>query len=155
MIWIIISLLAACLDQLVKFLVITNIKQENSITIINGFFYITYIKNSGAAWSILQNGRLFFIILTPVIMAVIYYYLYKADNQVLKLSLSLILGGAFGNFIDRLFRGSVIDFLEFHFGSYVFPIFNIADSFVVVGTCLLAIYLLFIHKEKEKTIDLE
>jgi len=153
MIWIIISLIALGLDQLVKFMVISNIKFESSKEIINGFFFITNIKNSGAAWSILQNGRLFFIIMTPFVLAVVCYYLYKSDNRFLKISLSLIIGGALGNFVDRLFRGSVIDFLEFHFGTYYFPIFNIADSLVVIGTFMLAFYLLFIYKEKEKILN--
>jgi len=153
MMWFLISILAVCLDQLTKLIVIANIKFESAVSVINGFFYITNIRNSGAAWSILQNGRIFFIILTPIVMAFICYYLYKANNWVLKTALSLILGGAFGNFIDRLFRGSVVDFLEFHFGTYRFPVFNLADSCVVIGTTLLAIYLIFIHKEKEKLTE--
>ncbi|MDP4182123.1 MAG: signal peptidase II, partial [Bacillota bacterium] len=84
-----------------------------------------------------------------VLAAVLIRIHMKTDNKFLKTALTIILGGAFGNFIDRLFRGSVVDFLQFYFGSYQFPIFNLADSFIVIGTILLMFYMLFIQKENE------
>jgi signal peptidase II len=73
--------------------------------------------------------------------------LIKVHGRLLGLSLSFILGGGIGNLIDRIVRGSVVDFLDFYIGSYDYPKFNAADSFIVVGTILLAYYILFVHKE--------
>ncbi|MCX8130648.1 MAG: signal peptidase II [Clostridia bacterium] len=156
MIWIIIIIIALILDQLSKFLVINNIGLGVSNAVIENFFYLTYVRNKGAAWSILQNGRYFFLIITPIILAVLGFYLTKSKNKLLNISISFIIGGAIGNYIDRLFRVSVVDFLEFHFGSYIFPIFNIADCFIVVGTFLLGYYLIFLHKDNnEEKIEAE
>lgn len=148
MIWLIIVVLIVALDQATKYIIEKNIEFGSSIPVIDNFFYISHWRNTGAAWGIFQNGRFFLIPLTIVISAVMAYYLYKTDNNLLKLSISLILGGSIGNLIDRIWRTWVVDFLEFHFGSYRFPIFNVADTFVVIGTALLAYYLLFIYKEK-------
>lgn len=148
MVWIILAIIIVGLDQLSKYAVIRNISSGEANPLIDGFFYLTHIRNKGAAWSMFQNGRFFFLILTPIIVAALVYFLLKSKHKLLNISLSFIIGGAIGNFIDRLLKGSVVDFLEFHFGSYVFPIFNVADCFVVVGTILLAYYLLFIYKDK-------
>jgi signal peptidase II len=78
--------------------------------------------------------------------------MYKYNNKLLRGSLSMVIGGALGNLIDRMFRsGGVVDFLDFQFGSYHFPSFNVADSFIVVGTIIMAYYLLFVHKDKEES----
>lgn len=148
MIWGIIILLIVALDQITKHLIVGNIQFGNSIPIINKFFYLTYWENKGAAWGMFQNGRYVFIPLTLIISVVIFYYIYKMDNKLLRLSLSFVMGGAFGNLIDRVAKGSVTDFFHFYFGSYEFPIFNVADSFVVIGTFLLAYYFLFVLKDK-------
>lgn len=150
MLWIIISLIVVIVDQVSKQMIIGNMNYGQAVPVIDRFFYITYHANKGAAWSILQNGRIFFLIITPIIAAIIIRFIFKSENKFLKLSLSLILGGAAGNYVDRLLKGSVIDFLQFNFGSYSFPIFNAADSFVVIGTILLAVYMLFIYKEPDK-----
>lgn len=149
MLWGIIIVLIVALDQISKYVVVKNINFGDAITIIDKFFYLTYWENKGAAWGIFQNGRYFFIAMTTVVSVIMAYILYKAENKLLKASISMILGGAIGNLIDRILRGSVVDFLDFHFGTYHFPTFNVADSFVVVGTFLLAYYLIFIYKEKE------
>ncbi|RCX17120.1 signal peptidase II [Anaerobacterium chartisolvens] len=148
MLWIAIIIFCIAADQASKYFIVNNIEYHKSTAVIDQFFYITNIRNTGAAWSILENGRYFFLILTPIIVAVLAYFLYKMDSRLLRTALSLIIGGAAGNFIDRLLIGSVVDFLEFHFGTYIFPIFNIADCCVVIGSFLLAYYLLFIYKEK-------
>ncbi len=151
MIWAVIAVLIVILDQTTKFYITRNVSFENPINVINNFFYITHTTNKGAAWGILQNGRYFFIPLTIIVSIALIYFLAKSDNKILKLSLSLILGGAAGNLIDRIIKGSVVDFLDFYFGSYNFPTFNVADSFVVVGTFLLAYYMLFVYQEKKET----
>ena len=150
MLWAIIAILIAALDQIVKQIVISKIPYGEIIPVIDKFFYLTYHENKGAAWGFFQNGRIFFIVLTLLISIVIVYMIAKSKDKLLKLSLAVILGGALGNFIDRVLKGGVGDFLDFHIFSYHFPTFNVADMFVVIGTILLAIYLLFIYKEPVK-----
>jgi signal peptidase II len=152
MLWIIIAAAIIVLDQAVKYLISISIGYGEIIPVIGDFFQITYYHNYGAAWGILQNGRYFFIPLTLIIVAAIFYIIRKSESKFLKLSLAILAGGAVGNLIDRIIRGGVTDFLDFHFGSYHFPTFNVADMAVVCGTILLAIYLLFIYKEPEKKI---
>ncbi len=150
MIWALLILLTVAADQISKLIVLDKMTLGQSITIIDKFFYFTYWENKGAAWGIFQNGRYFFIIFTAIISLFMCYLLFKAKNRLYRLSLSLILGGAIGNLIDRVYKGSVTDFLDFYIFSYDFPIFNLADTFVVVGTMLLAYYIFFIYEEKGK-----
>lgn len=154
MLWALIIIIITVLDQVTKSLVANNIEYREMIPVIDGFFYITYHKNPGAAWGIFSGGRYFFIVFTILLSAVMVYALFKSKNSLLKLSLSLILGGAVGNLIDRIVSGSVVDFLDFYFGSYNFPTFNVADSFIVIGTILLSVYIVFFYKEgdKQKTV---
>ena len=149
MLWGIIILIIIALDQVTKYIVVKNIGFGDVIPVIEKFFYFTYWENKGAAWGIMPNARYFLIGLTIVISVILAYILYKSDEKFLKITIALILGGAYGNLIDRIRRGSVVDFLDFHFGNYHFPTFNVADMFVVVGTFLLAYYLLFMYKEPE------
>lgn len=155
MVWIILIVLGVALDQVTKYLISSNIDFGAQIPVIDNFFYITYWRNSGAAWGILQNGRIIFIPLTIIISAVLVYVLHKANNKMLRLSLSLILAGAVGNLIDRVFVGSVVDFLQFFFGSYEFPVFNVADMMVDIGAFLLIVYMLFFQKDKEEIRESE
>ncbi len=150
MLWIIIVLLVIAIDQGSKYLVSIKIGYGEIMPVIGDFFQLTYHHNQGAAWGILQNGRWFFVALTIIAIAFMAYFLIKIPNRFLKLSLSFLIGGAVGNLIDRIIRGGVTDFLDFHLGSYHFPTFNAADMGVVFGTILLAIYMLFIYKEPEK-----
>jgi len=149
MLWLGIILIAIGLDRFTKFIVEKAIPYNTSIPVVNDFFYLTYYRNKGAAWGILQNGRYFFIALTSVILCVLFYVLFKSKNRVLKTSISMIIGGAVGNLIDRIAAGSVVDFFSFYIGRYHFPIFNVSDTFVVCGTILLAIYLIFMYEEKK------
>ena len=150
MLWIILAILIAAIDQISKYIVVKSIQPGQLIPIIENFFYLTFIRNKGAAFSMLQNGRIFFLILTPIIAGFLIYFLLKSKSSFLKASLSMILGGAAGNYIDRLFLGSVTDFFSFRFGSYPFAIFNVGDMIITIGTILLAIYLIFIYKEPDK-----
>lgn len=153
MIWVLIIAVIFVLDRLSKLWVLGNLV-DNPITVISNFFYLRHLENRGAAFSILHGKIPFLVITTSIVSIFLIYYLIKYNQKLLRVALSMILGGAFGNLYDRIFRGSVVDFLEFHFGSYVFPSFNVSDTFVVCGTILLAIYILFIHKD-EKSIDLK
>lgn len=141
------------LDQLTKVWAVNVLKDGSSIKIIGNFLRFTYAENKGAAFSILQNQRWFFIIVTIVMLIVLAYIYFKTKNlnKLSKLSIAMIAGGAIGNFIDRLMLGYVIDFIDVRFGSfYNFPIFNIADSFVVCGTILMIFLILFNKFEKSE-----
>lgn len=151
MIWALIIIVGFVLDRLSKLWVLDSLV-GTPITVIKDFFYLRHLENEGAAFSMLQGKTLLLSILSSVVALVLLYVLIKNKNKFLRATLAVILGGALGNLYDRITRGSVVDFLEFHFGSYVFPTFNVADSLVVVGTILLAIYILFIYKE-DKPVD--
>ncbi|HEY4600379.1 MAG TPA: signal peptidase II [Cerasibacillus sp.] len=152
MIWFyLIALVVIGLDQFTKWIVVTKMDLYEQIPVIKGFFYITSHRNRGAAWGILQDQMLFFYIVTVIVIIGIIYLLHKYGRyqKLMALALSLILGGAIGNFIDRLFHKEVVDFLDFIIFKYDYPIFNIADSALVVGVILLIIVTLKEEKRKE------
>lgn len=139
------------IDQISKWLIITNMTIGQSIPVIPNIFYITSIRNTGAAWSILEGKRVFFYIITVIVAIIVIYYLQKAGRHhpLLGTALGLVLGGSLGNFIDRVFRGRVVDFLHVYIGNYSYPIFNIADSSLVIGVILILIYI-YLEGKKEK-----
>ena len=131
------------LIDLVSKLVISNLMNvRDSILIIKDFFYITYVRNTGAAWSMFAGNTLLLIIVSLIIISIIVYYILKSkpNNKMEKIAYSMILGGSIGNFFDRIIYGYVIDFLDFNIFGYDYPIFNLADTFIVVGVILLIIY---------------
>ena len=113
------------------------------IAVIDGFFYIACHRNSGMAWGLFQGGRVFFVALTAVLLVAMAVALAKFDAPLLRAALSLAMGGAVGNFIDRVADGSVVDFLDFYIFGYNFPTFNAADSALVVGAALIAFHFVF------------
>lgn len=139
-------------DQLTKWLVINKMELYEQIPIIENFFYFTSHRNSGAAWGILEGKMLLFYIITAIVTVGIIYYMekYARGYKLIAISLSFLLGGAIGNFIDRLLHKEVVDFLDFKIFSYDYPIFNLADSFLVVGVILLIIATLLEDNEKVK-----
>ena len=138
------------LDQLTKRIVLNTLTKVDTVALIDGIFHLTYCENRGAAFGIMQNRVWFFVVVTvAVFVAVIWYMIkYKPKNKWLNFSLTLLMGGALGNFVDRIFRGYVVDFLDFRLIN--FPIFNVADCFVVIGAILLACHIIFSEYEKEK-----
>ena len=139
------------IDQITKYFAVAALQGNASVHLIGDFLRFTYVENRGAAFGILQNQRLFFIISTIILTGCIIYMIVfsKKLTNPTKLTLSLILSGAIGNFIDRLRLGYVIDFVDVRFGSfYNFPVFNVADSCLVVGTIILIILILFNKFEK-------
>ena len=144
-------ILLVVLDQASKiYLTLVNKTSPIDLEVIRGFFRITYTCNDGAAFSILKGKRVFFIIMTIIVVFLIVYYLLK--NKVYwveKYSFLLIISGAVGNLIDRIMYGYVIDFLDFIIFGYDFPVFNIADSFITIGAIGLIISILFLNKEGE------
>ncbi|AKC65908.1 signal peptidase II [Bacillus altitudinis MN12] len=153
MFYYIIAFVIICLDQLTKWLIVKHMMLGDSIPVIDGFFYITSHRNSGAAWGILQGQMWFFYVITLVVIAGIVYYLQKhgQKDKLLGVALALMLGGAIGNFIDRIFRQEVVDFAHFVFGDYHYPIFNIADSSLCVGVILLFIQMLLDGKKNKES----
>ena len=125
-------------DQITKFL--ASIYLDN-IDIIPGFFSLTYVENKGAAWGILNNSTIVLIGISVIVLLLISKYI-SSTIEFTKLSVvsyGLLIGGIFGNLIDRIFRGFVIDFLNFNILGYNFPVFNIADTMIVIGVILMFI----------------
>lgn len=139
------------LDQLTKWLVLTQMKVDQSIKVINHVLYITSIRNRGAAWSMLQGQMVLFTLITIVVAFAVIYYLQKFGkyHPLLGTALGLVLGGTLGNFIDRMFRGEVVDFINTYIFSYDFPIFNIADSALTIGAILIVLYTLLEGKREK------
>jgi signal peptidase II len=157
-IYYIIALVAFLLDQGTKYLIASRMELSEQIPVIGNFFLITSHRNSGAAFGILQNQRWFFIVITIIVVVAIIWYLQKViktNNKLLPLALSFVLGGAIGNFIDRLVNGEVVDFLQFNFGSYTFPIFNVADSCIVIGVGLIILDSFLDMSRKPSNPDME
>lgn len=127
------------IDQVVKLLVTSNMKVYESIPIFKNFFNITYARNNGAAFSILQNKTYLLLILAFLVIGFIMWYINKQEHlkKIEAISLGLLLGGVIGNFIDRLLFGIVIDYLDFKIFGYDYPIFNLADSFIVIGVFIM------------------
>ena len=137
------------IDQIIKFVISNKMTLEQEIEVIPNFFSLYYVKNTGAAFSILQNQRVLLIIISLVFLYFIDRFIEREKDldKLSIISLGFIIGGIIGNLIDRLIQDGVIDYLLFQFGKYIFPIFNIADSFIIVGIVLLIIGI--IKEEKE------
>jgi signal peptidase II len=137
--------LVILLDQVIKYLVVTHIQLGQSLPLIDGLVYLTYVLNQGAAFSILQGQRWIFLAITPLALAAALWFMRDVpkNDRLRRVALALFCGGALGNFIDRLRFGAVTDFIDFRF----FPIFNVADSCIVIGVALLS-WSLFISPQK-------
>ncbi|CAM3697493.1 signal peptidase II [Mesobacillus zeae] len=148
----IIAIIVILLDQLTKWMIVKNMEAGESITIIKDFLYITSHRNRGAAWGILEGQMWFFYIITVIVIVALIYYIQMAakGKPLLGISLGLMLGGAIGNFIDRVFRKEVVDFINTYIFSYDFPIFNIADSALVIGVAVLIIEMYREEREAKK-----
>ncbi|GIP20457.1 lipoprotein signal peptidase [Paenibacillus sp. J22TS3] len=141
-IYYLIALIVFLIDQGTKYIIATKLQLNELVPVIGNFFVITSHRNRGAAFGILENQRWFFIVITVIVVLAIVWYMQKikgGKNRLLPTALALVLGGAIGNFLDRALNGEVVDFLMFNFGSYTFPIFNIADSCIVVGVALIVL----------------
>lgn len=140
--WLWLSLLAIILDQVSKLVVDNTMQLYESIPLIP-YFNLTYVHNTGAAFSFLSEAggwqRWFFAVLALVISAVLSVWLARLEKHetLLALALSLVLGGAIGNLIDRLAYGYVIDFLDVYYNTWHWPAFNIADSAITLGVMLM------------------
>lgn len=147
------ALIVLVLDFVTKKMVATKMVLGEEISVIGNFFLITSHRNRGAAFGILQEQRTFFIIITTVILIGLITYIQlmrKTGKPILLTGLGLVLGGAVGNFIDRVRFGEVVDFAKFNFGDYTFPIFNVADSGIVIGVGLILLDTLLSAREEKK-----
>lgn len=132
------------LDQLTKAWILATLEfptywpAEGAIVVVEGFFHLVHVGNTGAAWSLFTGQSGFLAALAGLTLAGIFYWrrhLGLPDRRV-QLAFGLLCGGIVGNFLDRLLHGHVIDFLDFHFGSYIYPTFNLADAGICVGVLL-------------------
>ena len=138
---IILTILVILVDFFSKYMVSKLMTVNETINLIDNFFRITYVKNTGAAFSIFSNNTILVIIISVVIIGFLLFYIYKnkGNNKLENVIYAFILGGAISNLIDRLVYGYVIDFLDFEILSYNAPIFNLADTFIVIGVILFLI----------------
>ena len=125
-----ISFIFILVDRVLKILV-QNFLTSNALVIIKNFFYLVYAKNEGAAFSILEGGKFFFIIFAT--MALIYIYYYVRKNNVNNIGYAMLFSGIIGNLIDRILYGFVIDYVGIYIFNYAFPIFNFADAIIIIG----------------------
>ena len=148
--FIVVSLVS--IDQYTKSIILNYFELYQSKTIIDGFFSLTYVQNFGAGFSIMQNARTTFLIIAPICLIGFTYLFIKSNDKLSKTALLLMISGTIGNFIDRIVRVYVVDFLDFIIFGWDFPIFNVADIFLTIGVCLYIIAL--IKEEKDAKIKL-
>lgn len=137
-IWLI-SIIVFIIDQITKQIVNSSILYGDSIKIIKNFFYLTHAQNKGAAFSILQ-GKTFMFIIIAVFFLLYLFKIIKEEKKLSRLNIisyGLLIGGIIGNLTDRIVYGYVVDFFDFKIFNYAFPIFNIADMAMVIGTIIM------------------
>ena len=149
---IIIIFVCVGMDQLTKLFAINNLRDlADEIPVINKVFGLYYVENKGISFSMLSSKMALIIIITSIIMLILIYVMIRTPKtkyfMPFSIVLSVIVGGAAGNMIDRIFRGFVIDFIMLDFIN--FPIFNVADIFVCVGLFILVILIIFKYKDKD------
>lgn len=129
------------IDRIIKIICLNNLNIGESFTIIQDFFAITLVTNTGAAFSILSSRTMFLIILSFIIIGIIYFFFIRNQNlnNFMQIIYGVLLGGIIGNLIDRLVYGYVIDYLDFNIFGYNFPVFNFADICIVISIGLIIV----------------
>lgn len=147
---------AVGLDQLVKWLTIQHIPENTTLDEpVLGLFRLAHHRNTGAAWSIMEGQTWFFLLTLGIFVVVLIVLIHKKwfNKKAELVALAVILGGAFGNAIDRIFRGGeVVDMIRFHFWMN-FPTFNVADIFITLGCFFLIVYVIFFDKEVSERLE--
>lgn len=147
----IITGLLICFDQFTKYLALTKLKGEEAIILIQGVLELDYLENRGSAFGMFQNQRVFLLASGFVFLAFILYFMLKIPIEkkyiLIHLCLTGILAGGIGNMIDRFRFGFVVDFISFVL--IHFPIFNVADCYIVVSVILLMLEILFVLKDDD------
>lgn len=128
-------------DQISKLWALGKLSKVGTIPVIDGIFHLTYVENRGAAFGVLQEKRMLFVLLTCAVLLFIVYFMYKNKglNFYVKLALNIVVAGAIGNLADRIRLGFVVDMFDFR----IWPVFNVADICVVTGGIMLAYIMLF------------
>lgn len=147
-----IAIIILIIDQLTKFFAIKFLMNSHPIVLINDFLQLSYVENYGAAFGILQNKKIFFLVVTLLLIIgiIIYLIINNKITKFMRISLVMIIGGALGNLIDRIRLGYVVDFIDIKFGKfYDYPVFNIADSAIVIATIIIS-YLILTDKFENK-----
>ncbi|MCR5671610.1 MAG: signal peptidase II [Butyrivibrio sp.] len=148
---IVLIILLIVLDQFTKHLAVKNLQDKPAFKIIDGVLELNFLKNSGAAFGMLQNQKVFFILVAVLIMLIIAYVLFRMPDDkkynIMHILLVMMASGAAGNMIDRIRQDYVVDFI--YFVIINFPIFNVADIYVTVSTFLFVILFLFYYKEND------
>ena len=140
-------------DQVSKAIVVRTMSLYESVPIIQNFFHFTYITNDGMAFGInFPFGYFIFTTVSILLTAFLFWYLWSVRNHsiIIRLGIGLIIAGAIGNLIDRIFLGEVIDFLDFMIGDFHWYVFNLADSYVTVGMGLVLFDSIVLEKKREK-----
>lgn len=135
-------------DQLSKYLVLANMEHGQSLPILDGVFHLTFVKNTGAAFSNFQDQRWGLIIITTIVLIVLIIFFVKnihKEHWSLLLATALIIGGGLGNLLDRIILGYVVDMFDFQF----WPVFNIADMAVVTGCCFLILNVIWLGRKHD------
>lgn len=144
-------ILGVVVDQITKRLAVEHLKGQDAFVILKNVFQLEYLENRGAAFGMLQNQRIFFLLSVVVItiVVIIFYMRVPMERKYLPLRICavLLIAGAFGNCIDRLVLGYVVDF--FYFKLIDFPVFNVADIYVTVAVAILIVLLFFYYKEED------
>ncbi|PIC78179.1 signal peptidase II [Sporosarcina sp. P19] len=152
-----IAALVIGLDQLTKWLIVKNMELGEHIAILDPYIALLSHRNRGAAWGMLEGKMwLFFIVTIVVVVAIIYFFHTEGKkDRLLGVSLMLLLGGAIGNFIDRLVRGEVVDFISVLIPviHYDFPIFNVADAALTIAVILILLHVVLDEKKKKKKVS--
>ncbi len=159
--WLWLSVLTVVLDQLTKYIAEAELLRHKPVAVIPDFFNFTLMYNKGAAFSFLSDAggwqRVLFTGLSTVISIFLIFWLkqiardeQQKDNNILQIAITLILGGAIGNLIDRALTGEVVDFIQVYYATYYFPAFNIADSAITLGAGLLILDI-FLETKRNKS----
>lgn len=151
---ILVALAALLLDQLTKWVILTQVMAPPRVIEVTGFFNLVLVGNRGVSFGMLSNGTSWsqpllalFALGVAVALGV---WLWRGTSRFMSLALGLVIGGAVGNAVDRVVHGAVVDFLDFHAFGYHWPAFNVADSGITVGVVLIVLDGLFAGKSKTK-----
>ena len=151
--WLIVAAIAlACLglDQLTKFIAISNLEEMHSVPVIKEFFSWTLCYNTGGAWSIFSDSTWLLVIVSILALGLLIYTIYRSKNILYNISASIFMGGLLGNLIDRIAQSKVTDFIDFLIFGYDFPVFNLADIFICVSAVFIIIAIFKEEKENEQ-----
>ncbi len=143
-----VSAVVVVIDQITKALTRTHLDLYDSVPVITNFFHLTYVTNDGMAFGINFPGGIYvFSVISIILTAIIFVYLWKEQYShfLMRLSLALIFAGAIGNLIDRILFGKVVDFFDFMIGNYHWYIFNVADSSVTIGMAVFLYFSFFVQ----------